>query len=332
MLSTGGDKKMNLYNFLLKTLFAGSFAVMNLASAQTWPTKAVTFVNAFPAGASSDVLGRVVAEKVKTILGQPVIVENRAGSNGLIAGNFVVHAPADGYTILQPSMGMLAISPSLYSNMPFDVQKDLAPIIQLASLYNLLVIHPDLPVKTVEDLIKLAKEQPGKLSFASAGNGSSQHIAGELFKVKAGVNMLHVPYKGGAPALIDLTAGRVSMMFGNLPELMSYVKSGKLRAIAFGSATSSPLLPDVPTISKVIPGFEIPNWYGVSAPAGTPPAIIRRLNEAFQKALEAPEVRDKLLGLGFETRGGTPEAFAKVIADDTARWAPLIKSSQAKVE
>jgi len=320
---------MKILRCAVQFLSVVSLLFATQVSAENWPQKPINFINAFPAGGSSDVLGRTVSEKLSSVLGQPVVVQNRPGANGQIAGSYVVQAAPDGYTILQPSMGMLAISPTLYSDLPYDVEKDLAPVIQLASLYNLLVVHPDLPVRTVQDLIDLAKKEPGKLSFASAGIGSSQHIAGELFNVMADVKMMHVPYKGGTPALVDMVAGRVPIMFGNLPELLPHVKEGRLRAIAFGSAKSSPLLPDVPTISATIPDFAIPNWYGVSAPAGTPKPIIDKLKKAFQEALDDKAVQDRLVSLGFEVQGGTPEDFAKVIKQDIQRWKPLVEKSKA---
>jgi tripartite-type tricarboxylate transporter receptor subunit TctC len=310
----------------------GLFALHGPAQAQAWPSKTVRWVNPFPPGGSSDALSRLMAEKLTVALGQPVIVDNRAGSGGLIGGEHVARSEPDGHTILLATMGMLAISPSLYAKMTFDPATTLTPVIEMTSVYNLLVVNPDLPIKTVPELIGYAKANPGRLTFASAGNGSSQHLAGELFKKMAGVDMLHIPYRGGAPALVDLMSRQVSLMFGNMPELMAHVQSGKLRAVAFGSAAPSPALPALPTIGQTVSGFSVPNWFGLVVPAGTPKPIVDRLNAEVQKALDMPDVREKLTQLGFQILGGTPEKFRATIAADTVKWAEVVRFSGARID
>jgi tripartite-type tricarboxylate transporter receptor subunit TctC len=207
-----------------------------------------------------------------------------------------------------------------------------APVIEMTSVYNLLVINPDLPVRSIADLIREAKANPGKLSFASAGNGSSQHLAGELFKKMTGVDMLHVPYRGGAPAITDMISGQVSMMFGNMPELLPQVEARKLRAVAFGSSDRAPALPDVPTIAETVPGFSVSNWFGLIVPARTSPQIVARLNTEAQKALDAPDVRERLKMMGFQILGGKPEKFAATITADTAKWSEVVKASGARID
>jgi len=262
-----------------------------------------------------------------------VIVDNRPGAGGNIGAELVAKAPADGYTLLMGTVGTHAINPSLYAKMPYDHVKDFAPVILVAGVPNVLVVNPDLPFKTVADVVAYAKANPGKLNFASSGSGTSIHLSGELFKVMAGVQMTHVPYKGSAPALTDLIGGQVQLMFDNLPSALPQIKGGKLRAVAVTSTTRAAALPDVPTVAESgLPGFESSSWFGILAPAGTPKDIIAKINTDVQKWLSTPEAKEKLLGQGAIAAGGSPDDFAKHIQAETAKWAKVVKESGAKVD
>jgi tripartite-type tricarboxylate transporter receptor subunit TctC len=261
------------------------------------------------------------------------VIDNRPGAGGNIGSDIVAKSAPDGYTLLMGTVGTHAINPGLYSKMPYDHIKDFAPVILVARVPNILEVTPSLPVHSVSDLIKLAKEKPGQINFASSGSGTSIHLSGELFKTMAGVDMVHVPYKGSAPALQDLMAGQVQLMFDNLPSSLGQIKAGKLRPIAVTSAQRAPALPDIPTIAESgLPGFEATSWFGVLAPAGTPPDIVKRLNGEIDKWLQSPEAKDKLLAQGAVAAGGSPEDFAGYIRSETDKWAKVIKASGAKVD
>ena len=303
------------------------------AWAQAYPVKPIRLVVPFPPGGATDILARAVAQKLTDAWGQSVIVDNRPGAGGNIGSELVAKAAPDGYTLELGTVGTHAINASLYSKMPYDHVRDFAPVILVAGVPNVLVVNPGLPVNSVQELIAYAKANPGKLNFASSGSGTSIHLAGELFKVMAGVQMTHVPYKGSSPALQDLLGGQVQLMFDNLPPSLPHIKAGKLRALGVTSATRAPALPDVPTIAESgLPGFEASSWFGVLAPAGTPPAIIAKLNAEIAKWLDTPEAKEKMLTLGANAAGGTPEDFAKHIAAETAKWAKVVKESGAKVD
>jgi tripartite-type tricarboxylate transporter receptor subunit TctC len=312
---------------LLVTLFAAG------AAAQAWPSKPIRLVVPFPPGGATDILARAVAQKMTDAWGQPVVVDNRPGAGGNIGSELVAKSAPDGYTLEMGTVGTHAINASLYAKMPYDHIKDFAPVILVAGVPNVLVVYPGLPVKSVQELIAYGKANPGKLNFASSGSGTSIHLAGELFKVMTGVQMTHVPYKGSAPALQDLLGGQVQLMFDNLPPSLPQIKSGKLRALGVTSAARSPALPDVPTVAEQgLPGFEASSWFGVLAPTGTPPAVITKINTEIDKWLQTPEAKEKLLALGANPGGGTPEDFAKHIAAETAKWAKVVKESGAKVD
>ena len=303
------------------------------AWAQAYPVKPIRLVVPFPPGGATDIHARAVAQKLTDAWGQSVIVDNRPGAGGNIGSELVAKAAPDGYTLEMGTVGTHAINASLYSKMPYDHVRDFAPVILVAGVPNVLVVNPGLPVNSVQELIAYAKANPGKLNFASSGSGTSIHLAGELFKVMAGVQMTHVPYKGSSPALQDLLGGQVQLMFDNLPPSLPHIKAGKLRALGVTSATRAPALPDVPTIAESgLPGFEASSWFGVLAPAGTPPAIIAKLNAEIAKWLDTPEAKEKMLALGANAAGGTPEDFAKHIAAETAKWAKVVKESGAKVD
>ena len=315
-----------VFGLVLATVATGAWA-------QGYPTKPIRIVVPFPAGGATDILARSVAQKLTDAWGQPVIVDNRPGAGGNIGSELVARAAPDGYTLEMGTVGTHAINASLYSKMPYDHVRDFAPVILVAGVPNVLEVNPSLPVHSVQELIAYAKANPGKLNFASSGSGTSIHLSGELFKVMTGVQMTHVPYKGSAPALQDLIGGQVQLMFDNLPPSLPQIKSGKLRALAVTSATRSPALPDTPTIAESgLPGFEASSWFGVLAPAGTPPAIIAKLNTEIAKWLTSPEAKEKMLTLGANIGGGSPEDFAKHIAAETAKWQKVVKASGAKVD
>jgi tripartite-type tricarboxylate transporter receptor subunit TctC len=314
----------------LTALFALS---ASCAWSQAYPTKPIRLVVPYPPGGTTDILAREVGQRLSTTLGQPVVIDNRPGAAGNIGTEHVAKSAPDGYTLLMCTVNTHAINASLYAKLPYDHVKDFTPIILVAAVPNILEVTPSLPVNTVSDLIKLAKEKPGQINFASSGSGTSIHMSGELFKTMAGVDMTHVPYKGSAPAIADLMGGQVQVMFDNLPSSLQQIKAGKLRAIAVTSAQRAPALPDIPTIAESgLPGFEASSWFGVVAPAGTPPAIIARINADLDQWLRSSETREKLLAQGAAAAGGTPEQFAAHIRAETEKWAKVVKVSGAKVD
>ena len=302
------------------------------ASAQSFPTKPIKIVVPFPAGGTVDFFARVISTKLSEALGQSVLVENRAGAGGNIAAEAVAKAAPDGYTLLMGSE-IIAINTSLYSKIGYDPVKDLAPITLVGTVPNILIVHPGLPVNSVNDLIALAKKTPGKISFASTGQGTSTHLSSELFKLMANVDMLHIPYKGGPPAIADLISGQVNMMFINMPTGITHVRSGKAKIIAVSSIKRVPQLPDVPTVDQAgVKGFETSAWSGLYAPAGTPADIINRLNVEVVKILKQPSVREQLMAQGAEPVGDTPEEFSRFTLAEISKWAKIIKISGAKVD
>jgi tripartite-type tricarboxylate transporter receptor subunit TctC len=319
-----------LHRWFLGVLLA---LVAALACAQTYPTKPIRLVVPFPPGGATDILARDVAQKLTEAWGQSVIVDNRPGAGGNIGSELVAKSAPDGYTLEMGTVGTHAINASLYAKMPYDHVKDFTPVILVAGVPNVLVVNPALPANSVAELIAYAKANPGKLNFASSGNGTSIHLSGELFKVMAGVQITHIPYKGSAPALQDLLAGQVQMMFDNLPPSLPQIKAGKLRALAVTSLARAPALPDVPTLAESgLPGFEASSWFGILAPAGTPAPIVAKLNAEIAKWLATPEAKEKLSKQGANAAGGTPDDFAKHIATETAKWAKVVKDSGAKID
>ena len=301
--------------------------------AQNYPSRPIRLVVPFPAAGTTDILARAAAQKLSEALGQAVVVDNRPGAGGNIGSDLVAKSAPDGYTLLMGTVGTHAINPSLYSKMPYDHVKDFVPVVLVAGVPNVLVVNPALPVNSVADLIKLAKEKPGTINFASSGSGTSIHLSGELFKTMAGVELTHVPYKGSSPALTDLIGGQVQIMFDNLPSALPQIKGGKLRAVAVTSSKRAPALPDVPTISESgLPGFEASSWFGVLAPAGTPAPIVARINAEVNKWLQSADAREKLLSQGAEAAGGSPEQFAAHIRAESDKWAKVVKASGAKVD
>ena len=303
------------------------------AQAAPWPSKPITYVVPFAAGGTTDILARLIGEKLSKALGQPIIVENRPGAGGNIGSDFVARAAPDGYTILGGTISSHAINVSLYAKMPYDPEKNFAPITLIGSLANVLAVNADSPIRTVQELIAEAKAKPGALTFASSGAGTSQHLAGELFKRLAGVEITHIPYKGSSPALQDLIGGHVSMVFDNVVAVAALIKSGKVRPLGVTSLKRVQAFPDVPTIAESgLSDYEVVSWQGIFAPAGTPPDIVKRLNEEIVKILRMPDVVERMDTLGLEPVGNTPEEFAKFQRAEIAKWAKVVKEAGLKAE
>jgi tripartite-type tricarboxylate transporter receptor subunit TctC len=308
-------------------------ALTPLAHGQGYPTKPVRLIVPFAPGGSTDVLARLLSEELRAELGQPVIVENKPGAGGNIGGDLVAKAPADGYTVLVAAAGPTVVNPSLYAKMPYSPAKDLRPVTLLINEPNLMAIHPSIPAKSVAEFVTYAKSKPKELSFASAGNGTPAHLAGEWFNQLTGTSLAHVPYKGTGPAINDLIAGQVAMMIDNMPALWPHVQSGRLRALAVTTEKRAPAAPDVPTLNEAgAKGLVFSAWKGLMVPAATPDAIVKRLHDASVKALAKPELRKKLIDLGADPVGSTPEQFATQIKDETVTWAKLVKSTNARID
>ena len=328
-----------------RTLLASAAAVLVAAPlptlAQTaWPTKPVKIVVPFAPGGTTDILARVVANELTKAFGQPFIVDNRAGAGGNIGSDIVAKAAPDGYTLLMGTVGTHGINKALYNKLSFDPVKDCTPITLVAGVPKVMVVNADkaraLGITSVADFITYAKANPGKLNMASSGNGTSIHMAGELFKAMTGTYMLHFPYRGSGPALMDMVGGSMDVMFDNLPSAMQQIKAGKLKALAVTSAQPSAALPGIPTVEQAggpaLKGFEASSWFGLLAPAGTPPDIVNAIQREVAKALNVPAVKDSLLAQGAIPSGNTPQEFAKLIDSELKKWAPVVKVSGAKVD
>jgi tripartite-type tricarboxylate transporter receptor subunit TctC len=322
---------------MIKTVMAGCAAALlaclaGQAAAQEFPGKPVRLVVPYPAGGVTDVTARIIAEALTETIGQQVIVDNRPGAAGNVGSDLVAKSKPDGYTLLMALIGN-TISMSLYKDLPYDFSRDLTPIIQLYTSSNVLAVHPSVPANTVQELIALAKAKPGTLNYASTGNGTSTHLSGELFKLVTGTDIVHVPYKGGSPAQIDLLAGQVHMMFDNIPVSVKHIQAGSLRALATTGPARSRSLPEVPTLAEAgVPDVIVEGWVGIVAPAGTPRGIIDKLNSEVNKTLQSPRVRKSLEDGGVTIVGGTPEAFGQFIAQETEKWAKVIKAANIKVD
>ena len=310
-----------------------AFAGISPGIAQTWPTKTIRLIVPFPPGGSTDLMGRVLGAKFGEVFGQQVIVEYRPGASGMIGNELVARAAPDGYMLTMGTIGAMSVNVSLFKSVPYDSTRDFAPVSLTGNVENLLVVHPSVPVHGVKDLITLAASKPGMLIFASSGTGNAPHLAGELFNQLAKVKMVHLPYKGGGPAMIDLVSGQVSLSFASMPSSLPFAKSGKLRAIAVGGARRSPAAPEIPTVTENgLPGFEVTDWQGLLAPAKTPATIIERLNRETIRILNEREVRERLASAGLQTVTSTPPQFADFIRAEIDKWGKVIRTAGIRPE
>jgi len=304
-----------------------------IVMAQGYPSKPVRLIVPFAAGGTTDVLARLMGQKLSEALRQQFVIDNRPGANGNLGTEMAVKAPADGYTLVMSYDGTMAINPSTYKKLPFDPQKDLAPVASVAQVPLIMVVHPGVPARSVIEFVAYAKANPGRINYSSAGQGSSGHLTGELFRARAGIDIVHINYKGGGQAVQDLLGGQIQMLMTGLATVEGHLKGGKLRALAFTSGRRMPGAPEVPTFEESgYPGLEVYSWYGILAPAGTPQDIVRKLNADINRILQAPDVRERLSALGTEPTGGRPEQFAETIRADTARWAKVVLDAGIRIE
>jgi tripartite-type tricarboxylate transporter receptor subunit TctC len=324
--------KLSRHQFLHLAAGAAALpAVPRIARAQAYPRRPVRIIVPTSAAGASDILARLIGQWLSERLGRSFIVDNRPGGGSNIGTEAVVRAPADGYTLLLVG-APAAINATLYDKLNFNFIRDIAPVASIMRVPNVMELNPSVPAKTVPEFIAYAKANPGKLNYASAGNGTTIHITGELFKMMTGVNMVHVPYRGSAPALTDMLGGQMQVMFDNLPSSIEYVRTGKLRALAVTGATRSPALPELPTVGEFLPGFEASGWYGVGAPRNTPAEIIDNLNKEINAGLADPKLKARLADLGGTVLAGSPTDFGKLIAEETEKWGKVVKFSGAKPE
>jgi tripartite-type tricarboxylate transporter receptor subunit TctC len=311
--------------------FTGAVLWIVQAVAQPYPSRPITIIVPSAAGGLSDAFVRLIGDTIQGAWGQPVVMDPRSGAGGIIGTQVVANAAPDGYTLLMGNIGPLAINPTLYSSLPYDVETQLAPVALVATYPNVLVVNPSLPIHSIADLIRYAKEKPGTLNFASAGIGQSQHLSGEMFKSMADIDIVHVPYKGTGPALTDLLSGSVQMMFSNVPAAVPYIESGKLRAIAVTGLTRSKALPQVPTVNEAgVPGYDVVSWLALMAPAKTPDEIIARLHAEVTKALASPAGQRHLAAVGADAGSGSPRAVARFLKEEQAKWSKVIKEANIK--
>lgn len=329
-------KRFSAHSF---TTFATGIVTAVVASlsiahaSDTFPNKPIKFIVPYAAGGATDTTARLVSKELTAILGQPVIVENKAGAGGNIGTDYVAKSTPDGYTMLLAYTGPMAINPSLYDSLPFRPQQDFAPVTLLAQAPQILGVHPSIPATTVDELVAYAKANPTALFFGSSGNGGADHLAGELFKMRTGAQITHVPYKGGAPALADLVAGRTQLQFMTIPASIGHIQAGRIRPLAILAKERYPLFPDVPTIREAgVKNYDVNNWYGVVVAAGTPEPIVNKLNNALIKALRSNEVQTRFSGLGLVPVYNTPKEFQSFIAAESARWAEIIRVSGASLK
>jgi tripartite-type tricarboxylate transporter receptor subunit TctC len=310
-------------------LAGAAMAAPSLAWAQAYPVRPVHMVVGFAAGGGADIMARLIGQALSERLGQQIVVDNRPGAGTNIATEVVVKAAPDGYTLLLANSPN-SINTTLYDNLSFDFTRDIVPVASIGRVPLVMVVNPALPANTIPEFIAYAKANPGKVNMGSGGNGAPDHMSGELFKAMAGVGILHVPYRGVAPAIADLLGGQVQVIFGTMPAVIALVKSGKLRALGVTTATRSDQLPDVPAIGEIVPGYEASQWYGIGAPKGTPPDVIERLNRETNAVLADPKMQARLAELGASVLPGSPADFGKLVADETAKWAKVVKLSGAK--
>jgi tripartite-type tricarboxylate transporter receptor subunit TctC len=323
---------------IIMRLFAKLFSAALLAAAcvapaqAAWPEKPITIIVPWAPGGSTDILARAISAQLTKSLGQPVIVENKPGASGNIGSNYVAKAQPDGYTLLMGSMSTHAMNQALFAQMPFRGVDDFSPIAQVAFVTNTLVIHPSVPVNNVKELIAYAKANPGKLAYASAGEGSTNHLSAAMLEKAAGIEMLHVPYKGGAPAVTDTVAGQTQLLFSAGTQTLPHVKAGKVKLLAVTERERSPLLPNIPTVRETVPGYELAVWYGAFGPAGMPRELVKRLNREINRILALPEIREKMAAIGVDVTQSTPEGFASVLRKDADRYGKLIRELKIKAE
>jgi tripartite-type tricarboxylate transporter receptor subunit TctC len=325
--------KLNMKKWLSVTLVCLSgFSIAGLAHAQSWPTKQIKFIVPYPPGGGTDVIARIVQEPLSKELGQQVIIDNRGGAGGSIGSALAAQSPSDGYTVLF-TLSSHTINPAIYTKLPFDTEKDFSSVVTVASLPQILVANPNFPAKTVKEVIEMAKAKPGSISYASVGNGSPGHLAGAMMATDAGVEMTHIPYRGGGPAVTDVMAGQVPLLWVSIPAAAQFVKAGKLRALAVSTVKRSAVFPDVPTmVESGFKGFEVDSWYAMFVPAKTPQAIIDRINKATVNVLAQPDVKEKLLGQGAEAVGDSPAQLSGVVKKEIAKWKQVVKSANIKVD
>jgi tripartite-type tricarboxylate transporter receptor subunit TctC len=314
-------------------LGAAALWAAQAVQAQNYPVKPIRLIVPFTPGGTSDILGRAVGQKLSEAWGQPVIVDNVAGAGGSVGADRVAKAAPDGYTLLMGHIGTLAVNPAIYPKLPYDPVKNFTPVAWVASVPNVLAVHPSVPAKSLKELVALAKAKPGQLNYGSGGNGSAAHLATEYLKLQSQTSMVHVPYRGTAPAMADLVAGQIQLVFTGAPAVLPFVKSGQLRALAVSSSKRLETLPDVPTVAESgYKGFEADQWYGIVAPAGTPPDIVNKLNAQINKALESSELKARLQSEGAIAMPSSPEAFGALIVREIARWKPVVKAAQIKAD
>jgi tripartite-type tricarboxylate transporter receptor subunit TctC len=312
--------------------------VTSLAASQAWaadtgyPVKSIRIIVPFPPGGIADVMSRVIGQKFTDTWSQPVVIENRTGAGGNIGADLVAKSPADGYTLVMGTIGTHAVNVSLFSKLPYDPVKDFAPVALVVEADGLLVLHPSVPAKTVKELIALARARPGQLVYASAGNGTAGHLSGELFKALAKIDLVHIPYKGNVPALTDVVGGQTSMLFATMPTAMPLARVNKLYAMAVTGARRNPAAPEVPAVAETLPGFEVTNWIGIFAPAGTPPDVVAKLNPEIMRIMKLPEVQARLVTEGAKSRVNTPGEFGAFQKSEMAKWGKLIKDARIAVD
>jgi tripartite-type tricarboxylate transporter receptor subunit TctC len=325
---------------MLRTILVSLLSVPLIAAAQPgplgyplgYPSRPIRLIVTYPAGGGADAMARLISPKLGEALGQPVLVENRGGASGTIAADLVAKSAPDGYTLMLDATNY-AVNPSLYPKLPYDPEKAFAPVTLLALFPNVVVVHPSFPATSIAQLIEKIKAEPGKIAFASSGNGSAQHLAGELFRQRAGLDMVHVPYKGGGPALIDVMGGQVPLYFGNMASALPHVKNGKLKALAITGAKRSPAAPELPTVAESgMPGYQVYEWNAIFATAGTPPAVVNRLQAEIAKVVKIPEVRDRMLALGGEIVASSPADLGTWVREQTASWAKVVRAANIRLE
>jgi len=302
------------------------------AADANYPNKSIRIIVPFPPGGIADVMSRVFGQKFTDAWNQPVVVENRTGAGGNIGAEVVAKSPPDGYTLVMGTIGTHAVNVSLFSKLPYDPVKDFAPVALVVEADGLLVLHPSVPVKTVKDLIALARARPGQLVYASAGNGTAGHLSGELFKTMSKTDLVHIPYKGNVPALTDVVGGQTSMLFATMPTAMPLARAGRLHALAVTGAQRNPAAPEVPAIAETLPGFEVTNWIGIFAPAGTSPEIVAKLNAEIMRIMKLPEVQARLVTEGAKSRANTPAEFGAFQKTEMAKWGKLIREARIAVD